>query len=81
MSMYVKAGATAYTSATGFDILSATLDGTTGAKIEVLERSAGLPWLVLRMRALNEAGSAYTNTNANNAGIFLDEPLTMTRVQ
>ena len=80
MSMYVKAGATSYTSATGYDILLATMDGTTGANVYVLERSAGLSWRVLRLRCLNASGSAYTNTNANNASIMLDSSLTMKRV-
>ena len=79
MSMYVKAGATSYTSATGFDIMSATLDGESAAQITILERSEGLPWLVARIRCLNAAGSAYTTTGANDAGIKLDKPLTMTR--
>ena len=79
MSMYVKEGATSYTSATGFDIMSATLDGESAAQITILERSAGLPWLVARIRCLNAAGSAYTTTGANDAGIKLDQPLTMTR--
>ena len=72
-------GATAYTNATGFDIMSATLDGESAAQITILERSAGLPWLVARIRCLNAAGSAYTTTGANDAGIKLDQPLTMTR--
>lgn len=73
MSMYVKAGATSYTNVTGGNILSATMDGTTGAKVEILERSAGLPWLVLRIRYVNAAGSAYTNTNTNNASLILKD--------
>lgn len=79
MSMYVKAGATSYTNATGYDFMSATLDGQSAAKITILERSAGLPWLVARIRCLNAANSAYTTTGANDAGIKLDQPLTMTR--
>ena len=79
MSMYVKVGATAYTNATGFDIMSATLDGESAAQITVLERSAGLPWLVARIRCLNAENSAYTTTGANDASIKLDKPLTMTR--
>lgn len=79
MSMYVKEGATSYTNATGFDIMSATLDGESAAQITILERSAGLPWLVARIRCLNAANSAYTTTGANDASIKLDQPLTMTR--
>ena len=79
MSMYVKAGATSYTNATGYDIMSATLDGESAAQITILERSAGLPWLVARIRCLNSANSAYTTTGANEASIKLDMPLTMTR--
>lgn len=79
MSMYVKAGATSYTNATGYDFMSATLDGQNAAQITILERSAGLPWLVARIRCLNAAGSAYTTTGANDAGLKLDKPLTMTR--
>ena len=79
MSMYVKEGATAYTNATGFDIMSATLDGESAAQITILERSAGLPWLVARIRCLNAENSAYTTTGANDASIKLDKPLTMTR--
>lgn len=79
MSMYVKAGATSYTNATGYDFMSATLDGESAAKITILERSAGLPWLVARIRCVNAANSAYTTTGANDASIKLDQPLTMTR--
>ena len=79
MSMYVKAGATSYTNATGFDFMSATLDGESAAQITILERSAGLPWLVTRIRCLNAENSAYTTTSANDASIKLDKPLTMTR--
>ena len=79
MSMYVKAGATSYTNSTGYDFMSATLAGESAAKITILERSAGLPWLVARIRCLNAENTAYTTTSANNASIKLDKPLTMTR--
>ena len=80
MSMYTKKGASSYTNATGYDFLSATLDGETGAKITILERSSGLPWQVARIRCYYSS-SAYTITATNNASILLDDSLSMTRVK
>ncbi len=81
VSMYIKAGQTSYTTGTGFDIFTIAMkeDGN-NTTVNILERSAGLPWLAIRMRL-------YVTTTSKAYGlgdeytVMLDSNFTITRAE